>query len=131
MAAGKITLIDRKLRLVFFGLALMVVAVAGLSWQGAKFISGQLVSTQAAQRALVWRYNGLNILSMGSFSFIERRISPEDQREIFNILQTTDAYRMVMLDVDGKAFWSSNPRSSFDRAFKSCPASAAMCGRRG
>ncbi|NNE22722.1 MAG: HAMP domain-containing histidine kinase [Rhizobiales bacterium] len=110
MAAGKITLIDDKLRLVFVGLALMAVTVAGISWQAARMISGRLAISQATQQAVVWRYTGLNILSMGAFSFVERRISTEDQRDIFNVLQTTDAYRISMLDVDGRAFWSSNPK---------------------
>ena len=110
MAADKGDLIDKKLRMVFLGLALMALVLAGTSWQAARMISGRLAISQAVQQAVVWRYNGLNILSMGSFSFVERRISSEDQRDIFNVLQTTDAFRISLLDIDGRAFWSSNPK---------------------
>ncbi len=102
--------LDRKLQLVFAGLAVMAIAVAGITLHTGHFISARLAISQAEQQAMIWRYNGLNILTMGSYSFVKGRVTPEDQREIFNILQTTDTYRMTMLDASGRAFWSSNPK---------------------
>ena len=48
----------------------MALAVSGIAWQTGHFISARLATSQAEQQALIWRYNGLNILTLGSHSFI-------------------------------------------------------------
>ncbi len=98
---------QRKVQIAFAFLLLAASVAVGVTWLSAKLIGNRLAAVQAEQQADVWQHNGRNILSNGTAAFTERRVVAGDADELFSFLQTTDAFRIAMLDGQGKVFWSS------------------------
>ncbi len=88
--------------------ALCLACIVG-SWLGAEWLARHLVLERMSEEARLWQSRTQSLLHDNRKAFETGQLSEEEKRNLSLYTKTSESYRLVFFNRDGKAFWSTNP----------------------
>jgi signal transduction histidine kinase len=89
-------------------LAVIALVAVAATWYGAQYFARETIDAETRRLAKSWHFQIITTLAAGSRSFITLQIGHSDQRNLRQLVSSTNLYRVNLIDKSGTIFWSTN-----------------------